>query len=234
VRPAERLLHDLVHHAESGRVLRGEAERLRGLAAALHHRPWPADPAPAVWLLEVDGPALVLGSTQAEPTGARSAEIEVVRRHSGGGAVLVAPETLVWVDVFVPADDRLWSADVGRAFGWLGDAWVRALAMLGVVPAVAHEGPLVHTTWSRSVCFAGLGPGEVTVAERKVVGISQRRRRAGALFQCAALRTWDAAGTVAALGLPPAAATELAGVAAGVPVDRRSLEEAFLGVVAAV
>jgi lipoate-protein ligase A len=86
--------------------------------------------------------------------------------------------------------------------------------------------------WSRSVCFAGLGPGEVTVGGRKVVGISQRRRRDGALFQCAALLAWDARATAAALGLPSAAVAELAGLAAGLPVDRRSLEQAFLHAVA--
>ncbi|HEX6476246.1 MAG TPA: hypothetical protein VF005_03150, partial [Acidimicrobiales bacterium] len=42
------------------------------------------------------------------------------------------------------------------------------------------------------VCFAGTGAGEVTVRGRKIVGIAQRRTRAGALFQCAALVEWDA------------------------------------------
>jgi lipoate-protein ligase A len=187
-----------------------------------------------VWLLDVERPALVLGSTQPDPAGPRPSELEVARRQSGGGAVLVSAETVVWVDAFVPAGDRLWVADVGRAFGWLGAAWVAALAAVGFAGARRHEGPLVHSTWSRSVCFAGLGPGEVTVGGRKVVGISQRRRRDGALFQCAALLEWDAVGTGAALGLPPAAVSELAGVAAGVPVDRRVLEQAFLDAVAAV
>ncbi|MDQ3757058.1 MAG: hypothetical protein M3394_04340, partial [Actinomycetota bacterium] len=69
---------------------------------------------------------------------------------------------------------------------------------------------------SRQVCFAGLGPGEVSVGGRKVVGIAQRRTRFGALFQCAVHRTWDPAPLVARLGLPPAAVDELAGAAAGV------------------
>ena len=212
---------------EAGAAGRWQVHRLRGTAAALHHRPWPTPPVPAVWLLDVDRPALVVGSTQPEPA-PRPRGIDVVRRHSGGGAVLVAPGTVLWVDVFVPARDPLWSPDVGRAFGWLGEAWVEALAGTGLVGARIHRGPLVHTAWSRSVCFAGLGPGEVTVDGRKVVGISQRRRRDGALFQCAALLAWDATGTAAALGLPEAAAAELAGLAAALPVDPRSLEEAFL------
>jgi lipoate-protein ligase A len=212
---------------------RWQVHRLRGSAATLHHRPWPTEGTAAVWLLDVDRPALVLGSTQPEPADPPLG-LHVVRRHSGGGAVLVAPETVVWIDVFVPAGDRLWVADVGAAFAWLGAAWVSALAAAGVSGGRLHEGPPVHTTWSRSVCFAGLGSGEVTVGGRKVVGISQRRRRDGALFQCAALLEWDAAGTAAALALPPTAAAELAPLAAGLPVDRRSLEQAFLDAVAGV
>ncbi|HEV3497730.1 MAG TPA: hypothetical protein VHA34_15405, partial [Actinomycetes bacterium] len=97
---------------------------------------------------------------------------------------------LVWVDVFLPAGDPLWEADVGRAFAWFGTAWAAALADAGVSGAVAHRGPLVTTPWSPLVCFAGLGPGEVTVGEAKVVGMAQRRTRVGALFQSAALIEW--------------------------------------------
>jgi len=165
-----------------------------------------------VWVVEVDRPALVLGSTQPEPP--PSTGIDVVRRRSGGGAVLVEPGGLVWVDVFVPAGDPLWEPDVGCSFGWLGQAWVAALG-----GGTVHTGALRRTPWSPAVCFAGLGPGEVTVGGAKVVGIAQRRARAGALFQCAALRSWDPAPLVALLGLPAVAATELATVARGVDVD---------------
>ncbi|MDQ4096764.1 MAG: hypothetical protein M3144_02695, partial [Actinomycetota bacterium] len=186
-----------------------------------------------VWLLDVERPALVLGSTQPDPAGPPPPRLDVVRRRSGGGAVLVTRESVAWVDVLVPAGDRLWSPDVGRAFGWLGRSWVEALAALGVPGPQTHDGRLVTSPWSREVCFAGLGPGEVTVGGRKVIGISQRRRRDGALFQCAALLAWDPGGTAAALGLPREAAADLAGVAAGLPVDRDALEAAFLAAVAA-
>ncbi|MEA2702847.1 MAG: lipoate---protein ligase, partial [Actinomycetota bacterium] len=169
-------------------------EVLRTTAAAAHGRAWPEPAAPTVWCVEVDGPALVLGSTQPDGVvdGARAAAVgvDVVRRRSGGGAVLLRPGEVVWIDVLVPAGDPLWEADVGRAFGWLGRAWVDALGALGVA-AVAYDGPLAAGRWSSLVCFGGLGPGEVTVEGRKIVGISQRRTRAGALFQCAVLVEWD-------------------------------------------
>ena len=90
-----------------------------------------------------------------------------------------------------PPGDPLAESDVGRAFVWVGRAWAGALAAVGVVGATVHEGASrPPTAWSAAVCFAGLGPGEVTVDGAKVVGISQRRRRDGALFQCGALVRW--------------------------------------------
>ena len=62
---------------------------------------------------------------------AAAAGMSVARRRSGGGAVLVTPEDPVWIDVWVPAGDPLWRDDVGRAFDWLGDAWVAALGRVG-------------------------------------------------------------------------------------------------------
>lgn len=44
---------------------------------------------------------------------------------------------------------------------------------------------MVGGPWSGYACFAGLGPGEVSVGGRKVVGLSQRRTRQGAVFHCA-------------------------------------------------
>jgi hypothetical protein len=71
-----------------------------------------------------------------------------------------------------------------------------------VQPAV-HRGGLVTAPWSGLVCFAGLGAGEVTLGEGgpKVVGVSQRRTRAVARFQCAVLLRWDPARLLAAARL---------------------------------
>jgi lipoate-protein ligase A len=139
-----------------------------------------------VWWFDVDRPALVLGSAQPESdvdaAAAAAAGVEVVRRRSGGGAVMLTPGDAVWVDLLIPADDPLWRDDIGLAAHWVGDVWAAVLRRLGVDAAI-HTGPLVRTPWSGRACFAGVGPGEVVVAGRKVVGISQRRTRAGARFQ---------------------------------------------------
>jgi len=152
-------------------------EHFVGSATEFHEWEMPAER--AVWIFAVDRPALVLGSRQ-PPVDVEG--FEVVRRHSGGGAVIVEPGGTLWVDVIVPRGDPLWDDDVGRATYWLGDAWARALGGHSEV----HRGPMQHSLLSDLVCFAGLGPGEVTIGGRKAVGISQRRTRVGARLQCVA------------------------------------------------
>lgn len=204
-------------------------EQNHGGAGSLFSDSEPAAPVGRlVRVLAVDAPALVLGSTQPAPTGDVDGDVEVVRRRSGGGAVLLRPDELLWVDVVVPAGDPLWSDDVARAFWWLGETWVAALGFGEV-----HRGPLLRTTWSPQVCFAGVGAGEVVVGGGggggKVVGMAARRTRGWALFQCAVPLAWDAGAYVRLLGLPADAEPALAGVAA--PLTDRSaddLVEAFL------
>lgn len=196
---------------------------MAGAAGDLFARPVPAPPAPSATILDVATPALVLGSTQ---PAVEAPGLDVVRRRSGGGAVLLDPAAVVWVDVVVPAGDPLWSEDVGRAFLWLGDVWVAAVGG----GAVRHDGPLCRTPFSDRVCFAGLGPGEVTVGGRKVVGIAQRRTRDWALFQCAALLSWDYAVIARLMGVP---ADAIAGAAAGLPLLAAALTGAFLAALGA-
>jgi lipoate-protein ligase A len=191
-----------------------------------------------------EGPALVLGSAQPEGHVDRAAAtalaLPVVRRRSGGSSVVVGPGRVAWLDVVVPAGDPLWSEDVRVAPLWLGRAWVAALAALGVGGLVVHAGPMQRSAWSGHVCFAGTGPGEVHGSAGKVVGISQRRTRDAALFQCGVLLHWDPAEAVAALAVDRAAATAaVAGTACGLDMvlDRRAapgeLEAAFESAVGA-
>lgn len=212
-------------------------EQFREPPSVFHDRPLPDRPTRSVWVCEPVAPALVLGSAQrpeiADADACAAAGVEVVRRRSGGGAVLVVPGDLLWLDLVLPADDELWDADVGRAFGWVGETWRRALVDLGM-PTDVHGGALVRTAWSPLVCFAGLGPGELTLpgTATKVIGISQRRTRDAARFQCAALRRWDPSTLLQLLALTPAeragATAELAGVAAGLPVSLDVLLAAVL------
>src|SRR5205085_3700242 len=86
-----------------------------------------------------------------------------------------------------------------------------------------HRGALEQAPWSKQVCFAGLGPGEVRIGGQKVVGLSQRRTRAGARFQALVLAAWDPEPLLALLALTTAerraAADATAPVASGVGAD---------------
>ncbi len=177
----------------SRRVGRWSVERISGTAAEVHARELPAAFEPTVWLIEASDTSVVLGSAQRDTyldhARARQLGLEVVRRRSGGGAVLVVPGELLWVDVLVPVGDVLWSDDVGRSFHPLGQLWAEVVAALGVRTAL-HLGGFERSPASDVVCFAGRGPGEVFVADAKVVGMAQRRTRAGARFQCALSLRW--------------------------------------------
>lgn len=207
--------------------------RLRADAASLHAEPLPDAPAREVWVLEATAPALVLGSAQGDDlvdgSAARARGVDVVRRRSGGGVVWVDPAEMAWVDVILPAGDPLWDDDVGRAAQWVGRAWQAALADLGVAPTEVHEGALACGPLGRLVCFGTVGAGEVTTPDRrKLVGVSQRRTRAAARFQCAAYTRWDPAPLAGLLRLDAAGARALGAAAAGTGHSPAAVVDAFL------
>ena len=184
-----------------------------------------------LWVFDVTRPALVLGSGQrpadvADLDACAAAGVEVVRRRSGGGAVLLEPGCVVWFDVVVPtAHLRAVGVgdDVGASMAWLGWHVASTLTDLGIDGTDVHRGAMACSDWCPLICFAGVGPGEVLRDGAKLVGISQRRSRPGSRFQCAVHTAWHPESLVALLqadvpaaGLPPVA--ELAGdVAARLP-----------------
>lgn len=209
-----------------------------------------------VRVLHAVRPAVVLGSGQPDEVvdGARAARagLDVARRRSGGGAVLVGPGESVWVDLVVPRGDPLWSEDVRTSMAWVGEVWSAALS--GLVPSALSvwRGAMLRTRWSELVCFAGVGPGEVIVAPAhgpggpahgpggpahrsvtKLVGVSQRRSRRGALLQSAALLRWRPSDLLDVLALDPAvrrqAALEVGSAALGIgPLHPETVLAAFV------
>lgn len=179
-----------------------------GSAADLHQLV-PATPSRReVWHLTVTRPALVLGSTQSagdvDQDAADRLGIEVARRRSGGGAVLLLADEALWVDVIIPRGDPRWDDDVNRSFQWLGHVWRDVVDQVGGAPVgtgrvgvegepgvvAVHDGGLIRGASGAAVCFAGLGPGEVTVDGVKLVGLAQRRTRDFARFQCTVHLRW--------------------------------------------
>jgi len=170
-----------------------------------HGRELPAAPSPEIWWNRLTEPALVLGSTQRDESivddaVAKASGVDVVRRRSGGGAVLLVPGEVVWFDVILPTGfvGGL-GPDVHAPMRWLGERLATVLhSSVGSQPGLraereltVHGTGLVTTRWSSLVCFDGIGPGEVLLDKRKLVGISQRRTRAAARLQCCWYRTYD-------------------------------------------
>ncbi len=160
-----------------------------------------------------DGPSVVLGSSQPltliDRVRADAAGVEIQRRRSGGGAVWIDAGDPLWVDLWVPSDDPLSTADVIEACRWVGERWAHVFESLGASGVAVHAG---RSTPGRPalVCFGDLGPGEVTVDGRKVVGVAQWRSRQGALFHCAVYRRWDPVPLVEVLDVDPPARRALA------------------------
>jgi lipoate---protein ligase len=154
-------------------------------------------------------PAVVLGVGQrleaVDAAAAAGAGVQVERRTSGGTAVL-ADETMLALDVAVPAADARAGTDVLEAYRWLGAAIRDALAPLLVCGAerlrlvsieearadqrAQREAPAGSSQALRGLaCFGTLAPYEVVLdgrqgrPARKLIGLSQVRKRNVVLFQ---------------------------------------------------
>jgi lipoate-protein ligase A len=190
----------------------------------------------AVWDVRITQTAMVLGSRQDESllNGELCSRdgIEVVRRRSGGGIVFLAPGEHVWLDVVVPRGDVLWSDDVAQASWWLGDVWVQALNALGVSNVSVHHESLSSDAWGDLLCFAGVGPGEVVQRDdeslSKLVGISQRRTRDYARFQCTIYTKWNPHDVEMYVVNTPGNLSEIAHRVATVQASQQALVDTFV------
>jgi len=170
--------------------------RSRSTASDFHSRSVSEPADREIWHHDITAPAVVLGSTQQQSIvdvdACRRAGVEVVRRRSGGGAVLLLPGDVTWIDVIVPVGAPGWSDDVHGPMVWLGRHLAAAIAdVAGVEDLAVHDMAMISTSWSKLVCFDGVGAGEVLVGGRKLVGLSQRRTRHAARLQCCWYSSYD-------------------------------------------
>ena len=153
--------------------------------------------------------ALVLGSGQRPPEGWEPPDgLPLVRRGTGGGAVLCDPDYLM-LDIALPPGHSLILDDVTESYRWLGERLVSALTRLGfrdlslVAPATLRQLDEASREAGRTACFAGLGPYELLDGRgRKLVGLAQRRRKGGVLLQAAAYLAGEREPLVDLLWLP--------------------------------
>ncbi len=105
---------------------------------------------------------------------------------------MLAGPGVIGLDVALPISHRLLKGDVVEDYRWLGECWVQMLSNLGL-PArtlAIEEARFLtksdaHQEDLELACFGTYSPYEVVVGRRKVVGVSQVRRKGGVLFSCA-------------------------------------------------
>ena len=136
-------------------------------------------PTATVFVVRPAGPTIVLGGSQPlEVLDAGVGARAVRRRRGGGGAVLLQPED-VWIDWWLPADDERWSPDVHVMSQRVGEWWCDVVSARVEGDVAVHRSALGGNPAFRVACFAGRGPGEVFVDDRKAVGLTQWRVREG-------------------------------------------------------
>lgn len=166
------------------------------------------DPVPTLRWYRTTAPAIVLGRGQGALT-VDAREAAVVARFSGGGAVWLTPEVLS-LDVLLPADHPWVADDLSAVFVAVGRRWATALDRLGIGELSVYDGPATarrrgsdRERLLAAVCYATKGRGEVLWHGRKLVGLSQRRRRHATMVQCGLLRRWRPQALLRALGGDP-------------------------------
>ena len=157
---------------------------------------------PRILLWQYDKPAIIMGCSQRpdESQLRRAAQhgLPIMRRGSGGGAVLAGPWMLS-VTLFIPADHPVGKLDIIKIFNWFEQLWTKALVASGVT-CKGVDKPLIERSKETSkregvewACYASLSHGEVVSLDgRKLVGLAQiRKRKAVALVSGLHLKPCD-------------------------------------------
>ena len=158
-----------------------------------------------------DGPWLSLGYGQAlsdaRAAACRAAGVGVVRRSSGGLAVLHGAD----LTYAVAAPEAALPPGLHGSYALVAEALCDAFRCLGVAvqrTPLGDSGRGLHRTGFD--CFSEPAPGELLAGGRKLAGSAQRRAQ-GAVLQHGSIRLEpDAPEAAAAAGIDPARATSLA------------------------
>ena len=125
-------------------------------------------------------PAVSLGyfqktSREIDVAACRQAGIDIVRRPTGGKAVLHEHE--LTYSLVASADHPLFTGDIVGTYRVVSACIVEALRRLGLTPEIAFEGRTAAGTPLEGYCFAAPSRYELLVGGRKICGSAQVRAR---------------------------------------------------------
>jgi lipoate-protein ligase A len=150
-------------------------------------------------------PCLSVGRNQpladVDLSACRRAGVDVVRRPTGGGAILHADE-LTYSVALLQSDPRA-TGDVVESYRRLSEGLLAGLHCLGV-EAVQAVGQRKRTADRTAICFETPSAYEITAGGRKLVGSAQWRARGGMLQHGTLPLCGDLTRIVACLALPDA------------------------------
>lgn len=144
---------------------------------------------PQVLLWQYDTPAIIMGCSQrpdeAQLQSAERAGLPIMRRGSGGGAVMAGPWMLS-VTLFIPEAHEIGSLNIIKIFSWLEKIWIQALNDCGVdckgvdKTLIDQSKQIAKQQEVQWACYGSLSHGEVVSPDgRKLVGLAQIRKRKG-------------------------------------------------------
>jgi lipoate-protein ligase A len=155
-----------------------------------------ADSAPVLRLYAWREPSVSLGFRQAEPGWLARCDalgVDVVRRVTGGGAVLHAGD--LTYSVAAPVDAPGLPSDLRGSYEWIRARLVAGLEAAGLAASPSCARPGADRL---ELCFAGATGYEIELDGEKLVGSAQRRTRRGFL-QHGSIRISDDAALYRAL-----------------------------------
>jgi len=149
-----------------------------------------------------DPPAVSLGyfqntSREIDVEACRQAGIDIVRRPTGGKAVLHEHELTYSLSAAV--DRPLFTGDILGTYRVISDCIAEALRRLGLAPEMASDGRSAAGTPLEAYCFAAPSRYELLVGGRKICGSAQVRTSGSFLQHGSLLIDIDPARTAAVM-----------------------------------